>query len=86
MRPDQKETIENIIYASNQAEDPAYKTLLSKKYIYVDPSGAYDLPKMEDVAALLKGRITELMQDPQKPVERPKELKQAMVFDLDTIT
>jgi hypothetical protein len=86
MTPEQIEAIENIIAASNGVEDPTYKTLLSKKYIYVDPSGAYDLPKMEDVAALLKGRIRDLMDTPQEPVDRPKEPKQAMVFDLDTIT
>ena len=82
MTPEQIENINNIIAASNEAEDARYKTLLSKKFIYVDPSGAYDLPKMEDVAALLKGRITELMDNPTKPVERPKELIEPMIFDL----
>jgi len=82
MSPEQIEAINNIIAVSNEAESDEYKTLLSKKYIYVDPSGAYSLPKMEDIAAIIKNRITELMEDPQKPVERPRELIEPMTFDL----
>ena len=82
MTPEQREAINNIMTVSNEMEDDTYKTLLSKKYIYVDPTGAYDLPKMEDVAKILKGRITELMEQPEKPVDRPKQLIEPMVFDL----
>ena len=83
MSPEQIEALNNIIEASKYSEsEGAHRTLLSKKYIYVDASGAYDLPKMEDVAAMLKSRITELMDNPQKPVERPKEPIDPMIFDL----
>lgn len=81
MSPEQIEGINNIMVASNESDD-RYKTLLSKKFIYVDPSGAYDLPKMEDVAALLKGRISELMDNPPAPVERPRSGTEPMIFDL----
>lgn len=81
MSPEQIEAINNIIAASNEVDD-SYKTILSKKFIYVDPSGAYKLPKMEDVSAMLKGRITELMEDPQKPVDRPKQGVEPIIFDL----
>lgn len=81
MSPDQTEKIKSIISASNEVDD-TYKTLLSKKFIYVDPSGAYSLPRLEDVANMLKCRITDLMQDPQEPVERPKEYIEPMIFDL----
>ena len=72
MLPEQIETLNNIIDASKYAEENS-KTILSKHYIYVDPSGSYALPRMEDVAAMIKGRITELMNNPEQPVERPKE-------------
>ena len=85
MSPEQIEAINNIMSVSNEVDD-RYQTLLSKHFIYVDASGAYNLPKMEDVAAMLKGRITEMMEDPQKPVERPRELIEPMIFDLESIT
>lgn len=82
MSTEQIQAINNIIEASQYSDLDAHKKLLSKHFIYVDASGAYNLPKMEDVAALLKGRITELMDNPQKPVDRPKELIDPMIFDL----
>lgn len=81
MGPEQIEALENIIDASKYADNLEHETILRKKFIYVDASGAYSLPKMEDVAALLKRRITTLMEDPQKPIERPKELIEPMIFD-----
>jgi len=81
MSPEQIEALENIIDASKYADNLEHETILRKKFIYVDASGAYSLPKMEDVAALLKQRITTLMEDPQKPIERPKELIEPMIFD-----
>lgn len=82
MSPEQIEQIESIIEASRYADNEEHKTILSKKFIYVDPSGAYKLPKMEDVAAMLKNRITDLMENPQPPIERPKEPIDPMVFDI----
>ena len=81
MSPEQIENIKNIIDTSNEVERDEYKTLLSKKYIYVDTSGAYNLPKAEEIAAMLKSKITELMDNPPEPVDRPKELHEAMIFD-----
>ena len=80
-KENQIENIKNIIDTSNEVERDEYKTLLSKKYIYVDTSGAYNLPKAEEIAAMLKSKITELMDNPPEPVDRPKELHEAMIFD-----
>jgi hypothetical protein len=77
MSIEQKDTLANIIEASQYAEENS-KTILSKHYIYVDPSGAYSLPKMEDVVAMLKGRINTLME--HREDEKPKELIDPMIF------
>lgn len=82
MAPEMKETLNAIIEASKYAEENS-KTILSKKYIYIDVSGAYDLPKMEDVAHMLKQRIADLMDDPPVPVEKPKEMIDPMIFNID---
>lgn len=62
--------IEQLTYAY---EGDEYKQLLAKKFIYVDPTGAYNLPKLEDVALMVKSRIREIMDDPPAPKELPKE-------------
>ena len=62
--------IEQLTYAYEADE---YKQLLAKKFIYVDASGAYNLPKLEDVALMVKSRIREIMDDPPSPKEYPKE-------------
>lgn len=80
MTPEQIENIEDIIEASNGLEDDRYKTILSKKYIYVNTSDAYELPTMEEVANMLKAKIGELMENPPEPVERPKEYVDPLIF------
>lgn len=63
MIPEQLETLEHIEEATSVYDNDEVKTVLSKNFIYVDMSGAYDLPKTEDIAALVKTRIKELMDD-----------------------
>lgn len=83
MLPEQIESIKNIIEASNYVDSyDQYKDILSKHYIYVDVTGAYTIPRLEDVATMLKGRINELMEDPQPPIQRPTEPIDPMEFDL----
>lgn len=57
---DMLERIENI---SIDYEDN-YKTILSKKYLYVDMSGAYTLPRTQDIISMIKGRIGDILDAP----------------------
>ena len=61
MIPEQLETLTRIEEATAVYNDEDAKTILGKNYIYVDMSGEYDLPKTEDIVALVKERIKELM-------------------------
>lgn len=45
-----------------------YKQLLQVKFIYVDATGAYDLPKLEDIGKLMKEKIKELMNADTNPL------------------
>lgn len=45
-----------------------YKQLLQIKFIYVDATGAYDLPKLEDIGKLMKEKIKELMNADTNPL------------------
>lgn len=72
---EQLDILDRIEQLTMGYEAEEYKQLLSKKFIYVDASGSYNLPKLEDVAQILKSRIREIMDDPPKPVELPKEEK-----------
>lgn len=60
MLPEQIETIQHIEEATKLYDDEKAKTLLSTNYIYVDLSGAYDMPKTEDIVNMLKSRIKEI--------------------------
>ena len=42
-----------------------YKQLLDRKYIYVDVTGAYNLPPLEEVAGLMKNRLKDILNDQQ---------------------
>lgn len=67
-------------------EASEYKQLLAKKFIYIDTSGSYELPRLEDVAQSVKMHIRDIMDNPPKPVELPKEEKQywePIVFEND---
>ena len=61
MLPEQIETLEHIEEATKVYDSDDAKTILSTNYIYMDMSGAYNMPKMEDIATLLKGRISDIL-------------------------
>lgn len=64
MLPEQIETLEQIEEATKVYSHDDAKTILGKNYIYVDMSGAYNIPKTEDIIALVKGRIKEIIDNP----------------------
>lgn len=66
MLPEQLETLEHIEEATKVYDTEDAKQLLSTNYIYVDMSGAYKMPKTEDIVNMLKSRIKELMEDTSK--------------------
>ena len=61
MLPEQIETLEHIEEATKVYDSDDAKTILSTNYIYMDLSGAYAMPKMEDIVTLLKGRISDIL-------------------------
>lgn len=61
MLPEQLDILENIEAATAAYRSDEAKTILSTNYIYVDMSGAYEMPRTEDIVAMLKGRIKEIM-------------------------
>lgn len=61
MLPEQLEVLEHIEEATQVYDSDDAKTVLAKNYIYVDMSGAYQLPKSEDIINMLKDRIKEIM-------------------------
>ena len=65
MLPEQLETLEHIEEATKTYDGSDAKTLLSKNFIYMDMTGAYDLPKTEDIVNILKDRIKEITQSKQ---------------------
>ena len=65
--PELREVLERIDQLSLAYDCEEYKQLLAKKFIYVDVSGAYQLPRLEDISAMVKARIREVMDDPPEP-------------------
>lgn len=61
MLPEQLEVLEHIEEATQVYDSDDAKTVLAKNYIYVDMSGAYQLPKSEDIINMLKDRIKDIM-------------------------
>lgn len=61
MIPEQLEAMEHIEEATKVYDSDDAEVLLSKNYIYIDMSGSYNLPKTEDIIALVKGRIKEIL-------------------------
>lgn len=81
---EQLDILDRIEQLTLSYEADEYKQLLAKKFIYVDVSGSYELPRLEDVAQTLKNRIREIMDDPPAPKEMPKEenkLWQPIIFE-----
>ena len=61
MLPEQIDVLEKIEDATKYYNSDEAKTILSKNYIYIDMSGAYTMPRKEDIISLLKNRITEII-------------------------
>lgn len=61
MLPEQLEVLEHIEEATKVYDSDDAKTVLSKNYIYLDMSGAYELPKTEDIVQLVKARIKDIL-------------------------
>lgn len=61
MLPEQLETLEHIEKATEVYDSDEAKTILGTNYIYIDMSGAYNMPKLEDIANMMKDRIKELV-------------------------
>ena len=63
MLPEQLETLEHIEEQTAVYNGQDAKQILSRNYIYIDASGAYELPKTEDIVRLVKGRINEILEN-----------------------
>lgn len=77
-------TLERIQEYTDACDNDDYRYILSKHYIYYDDSGNYSIPTMERVKALLKNRITELIEEAKAPREQPKEERKLycpIIFD-----
>lgn len=61
MLPEQLETLEHIEEATKTYNDIDAKTILDKNFIYIDMSGAYQLPQTKDIIDMVKGRIREIV-------------------------
>lgn len=59
MMPEQLDILNRIEEATTVYNND-YQSLLDKHYIYLDLSGAYELPKLEDVAELMKNKINKM--------------------------
>lgn len=59
--PEQMEMLNRIEHMTEVYDEDEYKTILGRNYIYLDTTGAYDLPKLEDVASMVKGRINTIL-------------------------
>lgn len=69
MLPEQIDILDHIEHTTRDYESE-YKTILSKQFIYVDLSGAYDLPRKEDLIKLMKERIGEIIPDKDKQTKK----------------
>lgn len=60
--PEQLETLEKIEEATEDLEyvNNSYKDLLKVNYIYIDASGAYNLPTAEDMVNIMKARLCDI--------------------------
>ena len=61
MLPEQLETLEHIEEATKVYDDIDAKTILDRNYIYIDMSGAYNLPQTKDIIAMVKDRIKDII-------------------------
>lgn len=61
--PETMDTYNRILEASKTLE--INKGLLSKKYIYIDTTGTYDLPILDDIIKMLNNRISTIRENYQ---------------------
>ncbi len=61
MTPEQKEVLDKIEEASEIYSFEEAKTILSKQFIYVDMTGAYKIPRTEDIITMVKDRIRDMV-------------------------
>lgn len=77
MTPEQLDVLERNIEASRSYyDDLKHNPILQKSYVYLDITGAYDLPKLEDVIDKMNIKIKELKGE--IPVEEPVQLQKIM--------
>lgn len=65
--PEQLDILDKIEEATERLDHDEYKKLLHINYIYIDASGAYDLPKASDVVTMMKSRLYELKYGESEP-------------------
>jgi len=62
MPPEVLMNLDSIDEYTKAYQEDDYKDLLQTKYLYIDHTGAYKLPKLEDVSKLVKGHLRESME------------------------
>lgn len=67
MLPEQIEVLDKIEAATEVYNSEDAKTILSTNYIYVDMTGSYEMPRTEDIVAMLKDRIHEMIDKQTMP-------------------
>lgn len=83
---EQMNILDRIESLTSEFEGSEYNQILSKKFIYVDATGAYNLPRLEDVMASVKSHIRDIMDNPPRPIEIPKEEPnywKPIIFEVD---
>ena len=83
---EQMNILDRIESLTSEFEGSEYNQILSKKFIYVDATGAYNLPRLEDVMASIKSHIRDIMDNPPRPIEIPKEEPnywKPIIFEVD---
>lgn len=64
---EQRDTLERIEQMSLVYDQHEHQQILTKKFIYVDATGSYKLPSLQEVSAMLKGEIRRIMDNPVSP-------------------
>ena len=59
------DTLKKIEEYTQAYDATEYKQLLDRKYIYVDATGAYDLPPLEEVGKIMKDRLKDILNKSQ---------------------
>lgn len=78
------DALNNIEELSQVYNADEYQNLLQRKYIYVDVTGAYNLPKLETIAQLMKHRIKVILnenEDTNQAQNNKKEIYCPIIFE-----